>query len=341
MIVTLDKYLSELLYLHDCVIIPDFGGFVANYSPASIHPTQHTMLPPSKKIAFNKKLQNNDGLLAAHIASSEKVSYSDALQLIAADVAALNAILKNGQPVLLPPTGKLFYDIEKNLQFEAGTEINYLLDAFGLVEIQSPAIKRDTVLQRLDKEFQDRPALASKIRSRKFPWKVLIPIPFIALAIWGSMNTDALNKGFHMSGLNPFVSGKTTHESIKSKAELPSAVVNTVLPALPENDSISTPTPSEEPQINSTINITEPVHPVQTPTDKSFFIIAGCFKEPANADNMLRSLKTKGFDPFIKGKNEGGLIMVCYKGFDTKEEAVNELAKIHLEIDKDAWICMN
>ena len=48
-----EKHIGELLYDHNCVIVPDLGGFVANYAPAKIHPTQHTFTPPTKNIVFN------------------------------------------------------------------------------------------------------------------------------------------------------------------------------------------------------------------------------------------------------------------------------------------------
>jgi hypothetical protein len=32
----LNKYISDLLRKHNCVIVPDFGGFVANYRSAVI-----------------------------------------------------------------------------------------------------------------------------------------------------------------------------------------------------------------------------------------------------------------------------------------------------------------
>ncbi|MEC7128457.1 MAG: SPOR domain-containing protein, partial [Bacteroidota bacterium] len=34
--VQLTKYIVQLLHQHDCVIIPDFGGFVAQYKPATL-----------------------------------------------------------------------------------------------------------------------------------------------------------------------------------------------------------------------------------------------------------------------------------------------------------------
>ena len=58
---TISKYISELLFLHDCVIIPEFGGFVGNNKSAVLNEITRTISPPSKEILFNLNLQTNDG----------------------------------------------------------------------------------------------------------------------------------------------------------------------------------------------------------------------------------------------------------------------------------------
>ena len=78
----IEFYLSELLYLHDCVIIPGFGGFVGNKKSAYIHPVSGIIYPPSKTLLFNKNLTQNDGLLATHIAKEEELDLLEMTNLI-------------------------------------------------------------------------------------------------------------------------------------------------------------------------------------------------------------------------------------------------------------------
>ena len=47
-------YISELLFLHDCVIVPEFGGFVGNKKSAYINPISGIIYSPSKQLLFNK-----------------------------------------------------------------------------------------------------------------------------------------------------------------------------------------------------------------------------------------------------------------------------------------------
>ncbi|MEZ5146056.1 MAG: hypothetical protein R2759_02935 [Bacteroidales bacterium] len=67
-------HISELLFEHDCVIIPGFGGFVGHYSPAKIHPISHTF-PPSKIFYLTQNSPMTMGLLLDYISQRENVSY--------------------------------------------------------------------------------------------------------------------------------------------------------------------------------------------------------------------------------------------------------------------------
>jgi hypothetical protein len=78
----LENYISDLLYRYECVIVPNFGGFVTNETSAKVNHFTHTFYPPSKKITFNSHLKHNDGLLANYIASVENSSFSEAVKSI-------------------------------------------------------------------------------------------------------------------------------------------------------------------------------------------------------------------------------------------------------------------
>ena len=57
------NHISELLYDHNCVIIPGFGGFITNYKSADFDHQNNVVLPARKVVAFNQSLVENDGLL--------------------------------------------------------------------------------------------------------------------------------------------------------------------------------------------------------------------------------------------------------------------------------------
>lgn len=143
------RHISNLLYENDRVIIPGFGGLNGNYFPAKIHPVEHILNPPSKKISFNANLRTDDSLLINFITNEEKISVDDASGKISQFVGFINEKLESQGAINLPEIGNFYYDIEKQLQFAQYDHNNHLMDSFGLGSIQfSPIIRRESIPER-------------------------------------------------------------------------------------------------------------------------------------------------------------------------------------------------
>ena len=82
----LEHYISQLLYRYQCVTIPGFGAFLTDIQSAQWNEVSNGFYPPKKLISFNAYLKNNDGLLANHIAQTEKTSYEYAVSAIQYEV---------------------------------------------------------------------------------------------------------------------------------------------------------------------------------------------------------------------------------------------------------------
>lgn len=334
-----EKHINDLLYEHDCVIVPEFGGFVANYASAKIHPVQHTFTPPSKNIVFNKNLKNNDGLLANRIVTTENTVYPEALKYINHFVENTNAQLRKGAKVKIDEVGTLFLDVERNIQFEPA-ETNYLPDAFGLSSFQSPAIKRDNIGKRIEKEFKDRgpiPSEKRKVNIKKYV-ALAIAAPLIFGLIWIPLKTDLL-KNINYSSLNPFAKREIKMPEVK---EVPKA--NT-LPVAIKKDTISTK------QITVNIEPSTSVASVKADTtavvkentvnlDYKFHLVVGCFQIESNAINFVNTLQQQNITAAIIGKNNKGLFVVSCGDFATNNEAVNNLAAIR-KTQPNAWLYKN
>ena len=90
-------FIRELLFGHDCVIVPGFGGFIGNYTPARIDKNTGTFYPPVKQISFNRNLNHNDGLLVGRISVSAEINYGDARNLVEEFVAGVRKKLEKGR----------------------------------------------------------------------------------------------------------------------------------------------------------------------------------------------------------------------------------------------------
>jgi nucleoid DNA-binding protein len=146
-------FIRELLFGHDCVIIPGFGGFIGNFSPARINKTTGTFYPPLKQVSFNRNLNHNDGLLISKISRSMGVNYGDARHLVEEFVKELTGRLARGEKVVFDHIGTFVYNRENNVQFEPEARINYYTGSFGLESFQCVPVRDYDVRKRITRHI--------------------------------------------------------------------------------------------------------------------------------------------------------------------------------------------
>lgn len=139
----LEDYIKDLLYRYDCVIIPNFGGFVTNQISAQIDTDSNTFYPPTKQIGFNVNLNHNDGLLANYIASVENISFDQATSKIKVTVSQWNKLIKTS-PFDIKNIGSFSLNEKNQLIFNPTNNINYLKSSFGLTPTESSIVLRST-----------------------------------------------------------------------------------------------------------------------------------------------------------------------------------------------------
>lgn len=132
----LDAILGTLLLRNNCVIIPSFGGFVANNVSAKVDVKNGLITPPTKALSFNKNLSNNDGLIVHHLAKEKHISFDEAQQLIALEVQQIKASLKEEKRVHFHNVGFLYINSAGKIAFEQDRFFNLLLSSYGLGAVQ-------------------------------------------------------------------------------------------------------------------------------------------------------------------------------------------------------------
>ena len=330
----METYISDLLYRHDCVIIPGLGGLITNYRSAQIHPVSHTFRPPSKSIRFNVNLQEDDGLLANYVSSCESISFASAQSKIERFVFSIQNDLEHKKEARLPKIGVLSVDINGIISFEPDLKVNYLPDAFGLEAIQSPAILRKSKGIDVSKQIYQG---AKSIQAQKtsFNWKVAaVLIPLIGLSTYISFQQEAIgDKYANYAYLNPFkekpaaVYVPRAIEAKEKTIELKetTAAPNIVLETIKENTEVKVKKTIPEPSVKTTL------------VSKPFHLVAGCFSSMLNANNLVAQLKTEGFDASVIGQNANGLFRVAFQSYVNRELAVSEMKKLK-DSGKSTWL---
>jgi hypothetical protein len=137
----LDKYIEDLLYRNECVVIPNFGAFITSVNSANLN-NDGVFTPPSKSISFNKKIKKNDGVLANYIAELNDISFDEAMKLIKLNVSNFNNDILNRKDIVFSKVGVISIN-EELTEFVSYSNINYLKDSYGLSSVSSSFIKRN------------------------------------------------------------------------------------------------------------------------------------------------------------------------------------------------------
>jgi nucleoid DNA-binding protein len=197
------SFIRELLFSHDCVIVPGFGGFVGNYAPARIDRATSTFYPPSKQISFNRNLRNNDGLLAGRISEHQQISFNDSVSLIEEFVSDIRTRLERKEKVVFENIGFFSVNHEGSIQFEPEGNVNFHRSSFGLESFQfSPAGSYDVrkrVTRDIDRDSDRRHDI------RTYLWKAAVIVPLLAAAAIIPLKTGLFKPRLETTTLNPIV----------------------------------------------------------------------------------------------------------------------------------------
>ena len=323
------KYISDLLYRYECVIVPGFGAFLTRRQSAVISDNDTTFFPPKKIISFNSQLQNNDGLLANHIATAENISYTDAVAKIQRYTLYLHDKIKSGEKVKLQGIGSFYSSIENTLQFEAESENKFLTEAFGMSTFNSPVIKREVYKQDVERIEEKAPVLFTP-EKRQEPWVTkYVGAAAIAFLV-GIVGYSGLQLYEGDVANHNYTVRQNAAKDIDRKIQEATFEISNPLPAInlsfnkAENGNEATDNPAGD---SKTENI------------GNYHIIAGAFRVKANALKKVRQLQQKGYhNSALIGKNKYGLHQVVYQSFSNRTEAINSLQDIKNTEDSKAWL---
>jgi nucleoid DNA-binding protein len=180
---TVIQNIRELLFYHECVIIPDFGGFVLNFAPAKVDEKSGLFTPPGKQLVFNKNLTNNDGLLINQISKNTGLNYIDSKNLVVDFVSHLKNELNIYKTTRLEDIGVFRFE-DTAISFEPTSRSNYNLDVYGMTSFSFPVLSKPELIQEIEQKFKDRPSVKQAVKKRNVR-RVLIGLPLIiALALF-------------------------------------------------------------------------------------------------------------------------------------------------------------
>ena len=300
----IEKYIQDLLYRYECVILPGFGAFIAQQQSVRFSEATHQFFPPSKRVSFNRQLVKNDGLLASYIAEVEKRSYKAALERLEHFIHDLQVLLNENGNVRLDNIGTLIHGDGGRIEFEPAIQVNYLKEAFGLEGLTATEVDREIgrlpVSKRNSSQHESqRPANT---------WVRYAAVGLLAVGLSGA------------AGFN-YYSNQVREYNLAQQKEAASLLENQIQQA--------------------TFLISNPLPAVTLKVSKqsgAYHIVAGAFRESENAEKKVRELRKEGFPSRQIKVNKYGLHQVVYSSHEDRREALNALWEIKRNRNPKAWL---
>ena len=359
-VIELERHIEILLLSNDCVIVPDFGGFMAHHVDAHYDEDEGLFLPPQRTLGFNPQLKINDSLLAQSYVEAYDISYPEAVLRIEDEVNELKMHLQTKGFYELSSIGTLEFNENGNYVFtpcEAGilTPDLYGLCSFEMTPLKISAapvpetveeeeeekeatqifnmnpLERDVETTEAEAEVEAEDEEEEDVVRIKFSWiRNAVAVAAILLAVFFAAmptgKTEMMTRTISNINSNLFF-GMMSKDTNTSKIEISKA-------------DIQKPTNKAD-----TISKLEKIKTEQTvkaePVKKGYCIVLASQVSKRNAEMFIERLKAKGLDSaeiYVKQKAQSIRRVVC-GNFQTQEEAYNELRKIHKDDElKDAWV---
>ena len=304
----IQPHIAQLLYRYQCVTVPGFGAFLTEIQSAQIIESTATFSPPKKIISFNVHLQNNDGLLANHIAKTEKTSYEYAVSAIQHEVFNWKKTLQETGLFSIKNLGDFSVNSDTNLVFTPYDQTNYLTHSFGLSAFVSPLIKRELFGQKIEALNEENVVQLLPEKRKKTAY-----LKYAAIFVLGL--------GLTATASYPVYQDYIANETLIVETAVQKQVQNKIQEA---TFFIENPIPAV------TLTVKE--------VKMSYHIMAGAFREEKNAQKIFKQLSKQGYKARRIAQNKYGLYPVLYGSYPTFTEAEEAKIEIQKTVNPDAWI---
>lgn len=364
----LEKYICELLYKNDCVIIPNFGGFLLHPTPSFRSKQNQAFNPPSKLLAFNEQLNQNDGVLVNHLMAALSINYETALHHIDSYEKSIKEELRKKEVYDFETIGKFYYSQKGLLQFTPNSSNNYHRDSFGLFPIHAtPIIRFDEkeieIYKNIEVKKLKKETVKEKSLNLKLITQVAAAIILLLTMTWQFKTYNLSYKDLSMENIENIqvsnvienllqndlhineekllkFSSKDREETANSDDELLALKKKELANLEKEYKEINKKIKEVKTEFNKEINpkLKNKV-PVEITKNNfgAIYIIVGSFKDISNANKLAVKLKKKGYS-ITTLEAENGYIRVGIYDFYSVEEAKLTLNKIKENVTSSAWI---
>ncbi len=145
--IELSRHIEILLLKNECVIVPDFGGFMTHHVCASYSEQEHLFLPPMRTLGFNPQLRMNDSVLVQSYVEAYDISYPEALRRIEEEVEEVKEVLSQKGTYTMNDLGELTINQEGNMEFTPCQAGILSPELYGLADFSFKTLKNSKLAE--------------------------------------------------------------------------------------------------------------------------------------------------------------------------------------------------
>lgn len=311
--------------MHDCIIIPNFGGFVLQSISTSYDRADHSFSPMRKEVVFNVTLQHNDGLLLESYMQKYAVDYRKAQLMLEEDTEDLKSVLQQERNVPLGIVGAFSLGEEGQIIFSSNDVQSFSLESYGLPAFHFPALSTT--------EEVSSPAVAESAVRRPARWGFwrIAAASAAAVALFFLLSTPV----------------KEVNQAAYTASFVPTEIVASKVPVMeqPKEEAKETAAPKvakvvkEEKAVKETKVAEKPaVKPAAPKKGKTYYIVIASFPTEAQAKEFVAGVDRKlcrNVNTVVKD----GKYRIYADKYNNRQEAESYLSKLRENpVYKDAWL---
>ena len=329
LVLRISTHIERLLSTNDCVIIPEFGGFVFHSSSAVYESDIHKFCPPHKEIVFNPTLIHQDGLLPESYIQMYGMTFNKAQIALKKDVEELYYKIEQEGAVYFEKIGLLRKSDDGKIVFEPDPDSVLLgLKPYGLFPFHLPPIAQTEQKESHAVEKMTRAQTTVYLPvNRALIRAIGVSVAAACFILFVSIPIHEVDRASYSASFIP--------AEMAAKSEyLPT---DTLQVTGLEVDTTNEKAVSEE-ITRSFVTETMPVAQTEAQNPRIYYAIIGSFVTEKQANQYMQDIKMPELTDMGILINEGRVRVYAGK-FDDRKEAENYIKFIkENEKLKDTWL---
>lgn len=354
--IELGRYIETLLLDHECVILPELGGFVVR-NEISSRTDEGRICPPYRSVGFNPQLVVNDGLLVQLIMQVYDTDFSSASRMLEESVREVRKRMAAAGGWKVGGIGTLKMVAENTYEFVPSSKDivspgYYGLEAFAFPLFSQIVAEKKTVVtadavasEEVDGDAGEVVAVAEEEQERRN-----------VISLWAYYGRRSLRYAgvVVLALLAFFATSIPVHDVSKDIQTANFSILDGALykfPALgnasgkqnsPVRESLAEKTEAVKPAKVQEVREEIPSDSLQNQGNamqETYTIVLASQVRKSNAEDLVRRLARNGFGKaeVYEGRN---MIRVIYSSYQTEREAYNALRSLQKESEAfdEAWV---